>query len=128
MFDEFDPIPGEAAQFVKSFSEILTPQDSFLIAIDSRAHPADAIRAAYDDAAGVTSRFALNIITAANRLFGRDIMDQESFSWRPFYNEVRLCLLPSLLQAGAHASLTGQGPQRGIPSLQQDAASSPSGH
>jgi uncharacterized SAM-dependent methyltransferase len=80
----------EAADFVKSYGEILVPgQDSFIVAIDGRDRPTDSIRAAYNDRAGVTAAFALNLLNSINTFVGYELVDTSAFSYSPYYNEVK---------------------------------------
>lgn len=80
----------EAADFVKSYGEILLPgQDSFIVAIDGRDRPTDSIRAAYNDKAGITAAFALNLLKSLNVFVGYELVDTSAFSYSPYYNEVK---------------------------------------
>lgn len=79
----------EAGQFVRTFGDVLAPRDRFIIAIDSRYHKVDDIRAAYNDRAGVTRRFALNAMSNINDLFNADVVDVSCFDYNPYYNEVQ---------------------------------------
>ncbi|KAI6158261.1 histidine-specific methyltransferase [Pisolithus tinctorius] len=79
----------EAGQFIRTFGDILAPRDRFIVAIDSKNHKLNDIRAAYDDRAGVTRRFALNALGNINDLFNADVVDVSSFDYNPYYNEVQ---------------------------------------
>ncbi|KAI6161859.1 histidine-specific methyltransferase [Pisolithus thermaeus] len=78
----------EAGQFVRTFGDVLGPRDRFIIAIDSRYHKVDNIRAAYNDRTGVTRRFALNALSNLNDLFNADVVDVSCFDYNPYYNEI----------------------------------------
>lgn len=78
----------EAGQFVRTFGDVLAPRDRFIVAIDSRYHKVDDIRAAYNDRAGVTRRFALNALSNINDLFNSDVVDVSCFDYNPYYNEI----------------------------------------
>ncbi|KAF9220091.1 hypothetical protein BS17DRAFT_810846 [Gyrodon lividus] len=81
---------SDAAQFIRSFGQVLTPIDRFIVAIDSKSHIPDDIRRAYDDRGGVTRRFALNALGGLNKLFcAVDVVDVSCFDYRPQYNEVK---------------------------------------
>ncbi len=58
--------------------------DRFLMGIDLQKDVA-VLEAAYDDAAGVTAAFNLNVLTVLNRELGADF-DPEDFEHRAFYN------------------------------------------
>ncbi|KAF9257453.1 hypothetical protein L218DRAFT_804246, partial [Marasmius fiardii PR-910] len=80
----------EAKDFIESFGKSLIPgKDNFIVAIDGRDHPADQIRGAYDDRAGVTRGFTLNVLNALNDLTKSKSFDVKNFSYRPFYNEIK---------------------------------------
>lgn len=75
----------EAAGFLHNVSAELLPTDRLLVGIDLRKEPA-VIEAAYDDAAGVTARFSLNLLARANRELGADF-DLSGFRHRAVYHE-----------------------------------------
>ncbi len=76
----------EAAEFLRSAKRILTgAQPGFLIGVDLRKDAA-ILNAAYDDAAGVTAEFNLNLLVRANRELGADF-DLDGFRHHAFYNE-----------------------------------------
>ncbi|KAI5998970.1 histidine-specific methyltransferase [Pisolithus orientalis] len=79
----------EAGQFIRTFGDVLAPRDRFIIAIDSRYHKLDDIRAAYNDRAGVTRRFALNALGNINDLFNANVVDVSCFDYNPYYNEIQ---------------------------------------
>ncbi|MDE3075915.1 MAG: L-histidine N(alpha)-methyltransferase [Chloroflexota bacterium] len=56
-------------QFLRSVRHILKPEDAFLLGVDLVKDPAELV-AAYDDAAGVTADFNLNVLRVINRELG----------------------------------------------------------
>jgi dimethylhistidine N-methyltransferase len=59
----------EASAFLRSVRAALAPADRLLLGVDLRKSKA-VLEAAYDDAAGVTARFTLNLLARANRELG----------------------------------------------------------
>jgi dimethylhistidine N-methyltransferase len=57
---------AQAAAFVGRIASALAPADRVLLGIDRR-RPAREVEAAYDDAAGVTARFNLNLLARINQ-------------------------------------------------------------
>jgi dimethylhistidine N-methyltransferase len=64
-------LPGPRQQFLAALAAQLGPDDRLLIGFDLRKDPRQ-IRAAYDDAQGVTAAFNLNLLTRLNRELGAD--------------------------------------------------------
>ncbi|KAF7869743.1 hypothetical protein EAF04_004527 [Stromatinia cepivora] len=64
----------DASSFLKSFAEVLSPSDMFLIAIDATSNP-EKIYHAYNDEKGVTHRFILNGLVQANEILGENVFD-----------------------------------------------------
>ena len=62
---------AERAAFLAEVAGLLTPDDRFLLATDL-VKPRDRLVAAYDDAAGVTAAFNLNLLAVLNRELGAD--------------------------------------------------------
>lgn len=60
---------GQSTDFLKSIRQRLQPGDKLLIGFDLQKDPR-VIRAAYDDAAGVTAAFNLNLLHRINTEFG----------------------------------------------------------
>ncbi len=77
----------EARQFLISARDILGAGARMLIGVDLEKDTA-ALTAAYDDAAGVTARFNLNLLVRINRELGGDF-DLSSFAHRAIYNGKR---------------------------------------
>ncbi len=75
--------PHEAVAFLKNVRTILGGGD-LVIGIDLDKDP-DVLNLAYDDPAGVTAAFNLNMLSNLNALVGADF-DLEKFKHRAFYN------------------------------------------
>jgi L-histidine N-alpha-methyltransferase len=75
----------EAAAFLAGCRARLAPADRLLVGIDARKDRATLERA-YDDAAGVTARFNLNLLTRIDRELGGDF-DPAKFRHRALYDE-----------------------------------------
>lgn len=76
--------PQDAAEFLRQAGRILAPGATMIVGVDCIKDTA-VLNAAYDDAAGVTAKFNLNILTRMNRELGGDF-DLSSFRHRAFYN------------------------------------------
>jgi len=76
--------PEEADRLLRSMRGALTAGDSMLLGVDLVKDKATLL-AAYDDAAGVTADFNLNLLTRLNRELGADF-DLESFAHRAVWN------------------------------------------
>jgi len=63
--------PGERLNFLRQLAAPLGPADRLLIGFDLQKDPRR-IRAAYDDAQGITAAFNLNLLTRLNRELGAD--------------------------------------------------------
>lgn len=63
--------PDQRARFLAEVGALLGPSDRFLLATDL-VKPVDRLIAAYDDAAGVTASFNLNLLAVLNRELGAD--------------------------------------------------------
>lgn len=80
--------PKGAAELLARIGERLRPDDRFLLGIDLRpgAHKsAGRIELAYNDEAGVTERFSLNVLSVLNAEIGTDF-DLAGFRHRAVYN------------------------------------------
>ncbi len=73
-----------AVEFLAAIRQSMTAGDFLLIGLDLKKDPA-VIRAAYDDAAGITARFNLNLLERINRELGGDF-DTSAFSHQPDYD------------------------------------------
>ena len=74
--------PAGAADFLASLRQWMRPGDGLLLGTDL-VKPVDRLLAAYDDAAGVTAAFNLNLLARINRELGGD------FNLRHFHHEAR---------------------------------------
>jgi dimethylhistidine N-methyltransferase len=79
----FDPMAASA--LLRRLCASLSPGDSLLLGTDMRK-PVDVLLRAYDDSAGVTARFNLNILTRINREFDADF-DLAAFTHCVLWNQ-----------------------------------------
>jgi len=79
--------PHEAAGFLRHAAKILGPGARLIIGADL-IKPAEILNAAYNDAAGVTARFNLNLLTRINRELGGNF-NLDGFEHHAFYNRER---------------------------------------
>ena len=77
--------PAEVPAFLRQAARHLGGGDAFLIGVDVVKDRAR-LEAAYNDAAGVTAEFNLNILAHLNRALGADF-DLDRFAHRAFWNE-----------------------------------------
>jgi dimethylhistidine N-methyltransferase len=92
--------PARAEELLQGVRAALEPGDTLLLGVDLRKEEATLL-AAYDDAAGVTARFNLNMLARLNRELGADF-DLEAFAHRAVWN-------PAESRIEMHLeSLTGQ--------------------
>lgn len=77
--------PDEAVRFMRRIAKLCGPGDGLLIGVDLQKDRS-VLELAYDDPAGVTSDFNLNILTHINAEIGSDF-DISAFSHRAVYNE-----------------------------------------
>ena len=75
----------DAATFLRSVRAKMSASDRLLMGVDLRKSRAT-LEAAYDDAAGVTARFNMNLLTRINRELGGDF-DLDGFVHRVRWNE-----------------------------------------
>jgi dimethylhistidine N-methyltransferase len=76
--------PEDAAEFLRQAARILGPGATMIVGVD-RIKDKAVLDAAYDDAAGVTAKFNLNVLARMNRELGGNF-DLASFRHRAFYN------------------------------------------
>jgi dimethylhistidine N-methyltransferase len=76
--------PEDAAEFLRQAGRILGSGATMIVGVD-RIKDEAVLNAAYDDAAGVTAKFNLNILQRMNHELGGDF-DLASFRHRAFYN------------------------------------------
>jgi dimethylhistidine N-methyltransferase len=76
--------PPDAAKFLRHIGDVLGPGALLLVGIDLvKDH--EILRRAYNDAAGVTAKFNLNLLTRINRELGADF-DLVAFEHHAFFN------------------------------------------
>jgi dimethylhistidine N-methyltransferase len=73
-----------AIEFLHSIRDTMGAGDALLIGLDLKKDPA-LVKAAYDDAGGITAAFNLNLLQRINRELGGDFV-VEAFSHRPRYD------------------------------------------
>lgn len=76
--------PREAVKFLRQAGELLGHDSLFVIGVDLVKAP-DVLSRAYNDAAGITAAFNLNLLTRINRELGANF-DLSTFEHRAFYN------------------------------------------
>ena len=79
--------PHEASAFLRHTRQMLGAGAALIIGVDL-VKDAAVLNAAYDDAAGVTAKFNLNLLTRINRELAADF-DLASFCHQAFYNSER---------------------------------------
>ena len=79
--------PQDAAKFLRHAGRMLGARATLVVGVDL-VKDANILNAAYDDAAGVTAQFNLNLLTRINRELSADF-DVDAFSHRAFYNSER---------------------------------------
>ena len=76
---------ADAAALLRHAASIMEAGDRLLLGVDLRKDPA-LLNAAYNDAAGVTARFNLNVLRVLNRELGADF-DLDAFHHHAFYDD-----------------------------------------
>lgn len=76
--------PGSRRKFLRALRRALRPQDRLLLGTDLVKDPA-VLEAAYNDAAGVTAKFNLNLLSVLNRELHADFVP-EAFEHVAFYD------------------------------------------
>ena len=79
--------PAESGAMLANLRTALAPGDALFLGADLRKSPA-ILKAAYDDALGVTAAFNLNLLARINRELG-GTFDLASFAHRAFYDDGR---------------------------------------
>jgi L-histidine N-alpha-methyltransferase len=77
-------VPEQRHRFLSAVATTLGPQDTFLLGTDLVKDPERLVRA-YDDAAGVTAAFDLNVLAVVNRELGADF-DLQAFEHRSVWD------------------------------------------
>lgn len=79
---------GPAVELLQRVAALLRTEDRFLLGVDLRpgkGKSAERIELAYDDSAGVTAAFSLNVLAVLNNAFGCNF-DLSAFRHRSHYN------------------------------------------
>jgi dimethylhistidine N-methyltransferase len=95
----FDPTDAEA--FLRSAREILGRGATMIVGVDLEKDE-NMLRAAYNDAAGVTAEFNLNVLARMNRELGANF-DPATFDHRALYNHHLHRIEMHLISRKAHA-------------------------
>jgi dimethylhistidine N-methyltransferase len=82
--------PEGSLAVLRSLHELLEGQGHLLIGVDTRKDPAKLL-AAYNDAAGITAAFELNVIDHLDRELGLGISSND-FTYEPCWNEAAGCI------------------------------------
>ncbi|WP_262690127.1 L-histidine N(alpha)-methyltransferase [Kordiimonas aestuarii] len=77
--------PGDAAAFMRNIRGMVGDDGGLLIGVDMKKD-VGILNAAYNDAAGITAAFNLNLLTRINKKLGADF-DLSAFAHHAFYNE-----------------------------------------
>ena len=79
-------LPGSRRAFLRGLADLLGPDDALLLGTDL-VKDVDVLEAAYDDAAGVTAEFNLNVLHVLNRELDADF-DVDLFEHVAFFDPV----------------------------------------
>ncbi len=79
--------PHQAAEFLRHAGRMLGPLAGLIVGVD-QIKPVTVLNAAYNDAAGVTAQFNLNLLTRINRELG-GTFKLDCFEHHAFYNRER---------------------------------------
>ena len=92
--------PAAAQELLRQFRQLLGPGGTLLIGID-QPKPVERLEAAYDDAAGVSAAFALNLLVRLNRELAGDF-DPAAFRyrarWIPQASHIEMALVSQCTQ------------------------------
>ena len=100
--------PDERTGFLAAIRRLLGPDDRLLLGTDL-VKDVSVLEAAYNDAAGVTAEFNLNVLHVLNRELGADF-DIGSFEHRAFFDTESSWIEMRLRAVGAqHVSIPGAG-------------------
>lgn len=78
-------LPSDAEKFLRQLHDVVGHDGGVIIGVDLQKDP-EILNAAYNDKAGVTAEFNLNILDHANNLLNADF-DLNAFKHLAFYNE-----------------------------------------
>ena len=76
--------PGDAQAFLRNARQLLGSDGALVLGADLKKDP-DMLHAAYNDSAGVTAAFSLNLLQRMNRELGANF-DIDAFAHEAFYN------------------------------------------
>lgn len=96
----------ESVRLLRAMRETMGPGGAALIGIDLQKSP-ELIEAAYNDAAGVTAAFTLNLLVRLNRELGADF-DLDAFRHRAVY-EPGACRIETFIDSLREQTVTVQG-------------------
>lgn len=91
----------EAKELLDRFGRLLGPASRLIVGVDLEKDLNVLLRA-YNDAAGVTAQFNLNLLAHANRRFG-DVFDLDAFEHRAIYNAEKSRIEMHLVSKRAHS-------------------------
>ncbi|MEM1402606.1 MAG: L-histidine N(alpha)-methyltransferase [Pseudomonadota bacterium] len=77
--------PARAEDFLRGLRDVVGPAGGIIIGVDTHKD-AGRLNAAYNDSAGITAQFNLNVLRRINAMLGADF-DASRFEHRAFYNE-----------------------------------------
>ena len=80
-------IDRQANDFLIRLSRVMNPGDKLLLGVDLKK-PSSIVLPAYNDSAGITAKFNLNLLTRINHEFAADF-DIKKFQHAPEYDEER---------------------------------------
>ncbi|MGE5624664.1 MAG: L-histidine N(alpha)-methyltransferase [Bacillota bacterium] len=89
--------PAETVRLLRHMRDLAGPDGALLIGVDLKKDKA-VLERAYDDAAGVTADFNLNLLARINRELDGDF-DLQTFDHRAVYNEAEGCIEMHLVSA-----------------------------
>ncbi|MDH5488121.1 MAG: L-histidine N(alpha)-methyltransferase [Gammaproteobacteria bacterium] len=79
--------PHEALAFLVRVRRLIQPDGALLIGVDLKKDP-QVLHAAYNDSAGITAAFNLNLLERLRRELGA-VVNPQGFKHRAFYNDLR---------------------------------------
>lgn len=85
----------EAAAFLSELSSRMRPEDFLLLGVDLKKRP-EIIEKAYNDSAGITAKFNLNLLERVNREMDANF-DPDRFVFQSFYDPVAGCVQSYLI-------------------------------
>ena len=91
--------PAEATDFLKKIADIIAPGGGLLMGVDLKK-PKAILERAYNDSAGVTAQFNLNLLARVNRELGSDF-DLQRWRHQAVYNEKAGRIEMHLVSAGS---------------------------